>query len=34
MVVAAQTTFNIIIGGILTEKGKKVFNKTINQKKS
>ncbi len=33
MVVAAQTTFNIIIGGILTEKGKKVFNKTINQKK-
>lgn len=31
---AAQTAFKIIIGGILTEKGKKVFNETINKKTS
>ncbi len=31
MVVAAQTTFKIIIGGILTDKGKEVFNQTINK---
>lgn len=31
MVVAAQTTFKIILGGILTEKGKEIFNQTINQ---
>ena len=34
MVVAAETTFNIVVGGILTEKGKKVFNKTIKQKRT
>jgi AcrR family transcriptional regulator len=28
---AARTVFKIIIGGILTEKGKKVFNQTINK---
>ena len=27
----ARFTFKIIIGGILTEKGKKVFNRTINK---
>jgi AcrR family transcriptional regulator len=32
MIVATQTTFKIVIGGILTEKGKKIFNKTINKK--
>lgn len=31
MVVAAQTTFKIIIGGILTDKGKEVFNQTFNK---
>jgi AcrR family transcriptional regulator len=31
MVVAAQTTFKIIVGGILTEKGKEIFNKSFNQ---
>jgi AcrR family transcriptional regulator len=30
---AALTAFRIMIGGITTEKGKKVFNKTINKKK-
>lgn len=28
---AARSAFKIIIGGIVTEKGKKVFNKTINK---
>ncbi len=31
LIEAARFTFKIIIGGILTEKGKKVFNKTINK---
>lgn len=31
IVEGARFTFKIIIGGILTEKGKKVFNKTINK---
>jgi len=31
---AARTAFKIMIGGILTESGKKFFNKTINQKRS
>jgi len=31
MVAAAQTTFKIIIGGILTEKGRELFNQTINK---
>jgi len=30
MVVAAQTTFKIIVGGILTEEGKKIFNQSFN----
>jgi AcrR family transcriptional regulator len=30
---AALTAFRILIGGIITEKGKEVFNNTINQKK-
>ncbi len=30
MVVAAQTTFRIILGGVLTEKGKEVFDKSFN----
>lgn len=29
---AARTAFKIMIGGILTERGKEIFNKTINQK--
>ena len=29
MVVAAQTTFKIIVGGILTDEGKKIFNKSF-----
>jgi AcrR family transcriptional regulator len=29
---AAKTVFKIVIGGILTEKGKKIFNKTIIEK--
>jgi len=33
MVVAAQTTFKIVIGGTLTEKGKVLFLKLFNQKK-
>jgi hypothetical protein len=28
---AARTAFKILIGGIVTEKGKKVFNQTINK---
>jgi hypothetical protein len=28
---AARYAFKIIIGGIVTEKGKKVFNQTINK---
>jgi AcrR family transcriptional regulator len=31
MVVAAQTTFKIIIDGILTDKGKEIFNQTFNK---
>ncbi|KAF0153097.1 MAG: transcriptional regulator TetR family [Ignavibacteria bacterium] len=31
VVVAAQTTFKIIIGGVLTEKGKKIFDKSFNK---
>ncbi|MDP3581731.1 MAG: TetR/AcrR family transcriptional regulator [Ignavibacteria bacterium] len=31
MVVAAQTTFKIILGGILTDKGKEIFLKSFNQ---
>lgn len=31
MVVAAQTTFKIIVGGILTDKGRELFNQTINK---
>jgi AcrR family transcriptional regulator len=31
MVTAAQTTFKIILGGTLTEKGKKLFSKLITQ---
>ncbi len=33
LVVAAQTTFRIILGGVLTEKGKVEFLKLFNQKK-
>ena len=29
---AAQTAFKIIIGGIITDKGKEIFNETINKK--
>jgi len=31
MVVAAQTTFKIVLGGTLTDKGKEIFNKSFNQ---
>ena len=31
---AALTAFKILIGGITTEKGKKIFNQTINKKSS
>ena len=31
---AARTAFKILIGGIATEKGKKIFNQTINKKLS
>ena len=31
---AARTAFKILIGGITTEKGKEVFNQTINQKQT
>ncbi|MFA7227506.1 MAG: TetR/AcrR family transcriptional regulator [Melioribacteraceae bacterium] len=31
MVVAAETTFKIIVGGILTDKGKEIFNHTFNK---
>ena len=31
MVMAAQTTFKIVLGGTLTEKGKKIFIKLFNQ---
>ncbi|MDQ7816542.1 MAG: TetR/AcrR family transcriptional regulator [Melioribacteraceae bacterium] len=31
---AARTAFKILIGGISTEKGKKIFNQTINKKSS
>lgn len=34
MVVAAQTTFNIIIGGIVTDKGKELFIKSFSESKS
>ena len=32
LIEAALTIFRIILGGITTEKGKEIFNKTINQK--
>lgn len=31
MVVAAQTTFKIILAGVLTEKGKEIFDKSFNK---
>lgn len=31
MVIAAQTTFKIVLGGVLTEKGKEIFQKSFNQ---
>jgi len=32
IVTAAQTTFKIVLGGVLTEKGKVLFSKLFNQK--